>query len=360
MNVVLRILKAERYKQAQASLRKAGESIRSLLPKAYRWAIAPTQLNAQHTEYSMSVVQTKILDDGDILKSAFETFKAREDVIEYETPESLNLCLEEYIWNNNDHVSIHNLWNMMTQYVYMPRLISKDVLTDAIKEGIQSGTFGYAESYDAEQQSYQGMCFAETLHVLDMNGLIVKAEVARRKPPLSLDSLTLVLQRAVWDDGRSHIDVEDLWSMLPAHIDEKHLDRKTLVECIQQGVLQGVFGYAVSNDDKKVFFREALAPNTAIFEGVLVDPKKAPTTKDHQSRGATNVVARKNFEGEPSLDDINSLCQEVIAPLRADGGNITVEFTITAHKAEGFSENIERSVKANSAELDVEVKFNNQ
>ena len=145
-------LEGERYKQAQASLRKAGESVRSLLPKAYRWAIAPTQLDAQRTEYSMPLVQTKILDDGDIVKSAFETFKAREDVIEYETPESLNRYLEEYIWNSNDHVSIHNLWNMMTQYVYMPRLISKDVLIDAIKEGIQSGTFGYAESYDAEQQ----------------------------------------------------------------------------------------------------------------------------------------------------------------------------------------------------------------
>ena len=353
-------LEGERYKQAQASLRKAGESVRSLLPKAYRWAIAPTQLDAQRTKYSMPVVQTKILDDGDIVKSAFETFKAREDVIEYETPESLNLYLEEYIWNNNDHVSIHNLWNMMTQYVYMPRLISKGVLTDAIKEGIQSGTFGYAESYDAEQQSYQGMCFAETLPVLDMNGLIVKTEVAQRKPPLSLDSLTLVLQRTVWDDERSHIGVEAVWSMLPAHIDEKHLEREILVECIQQGVLQGVFGYAVGNTDKKVFFREALAPNTAIFEGMLIDPKKAWTKKDHQGRGATSIVARKNFEGEPSLDDINSLCQEIIAPLRADGGNITIEFTITAHKTDGFSQNIERSVKANSAELDVEVRFNNQ
>ena len=203
------------------------------------------------------------------------------------------------------------------------------------------------------------MCFAETLHVLDMNGLVVKTEVAQRKPPLSLDSLTLVLQRAIWDDGRSHVDVEEVWSMLPAHIDEKHLERKTLVECIQQGVLQGVFGYAVGNTDEKVFFQEVLAPSTAIFEGVLVDPKKASTKKDYQSRGATNVVARKNFEDEPSLDDINSLCQEIIGPLRADGGNITVEFTITAHKAEGFSQNIERSVKANSAELDVEAKFNN-
>ena len=352
-------LKGERYKQAQASLRKAGESVRALLPKAYRWVLAPIQSDAQRTEYSMSIVQTKILDDGDIVKSAFETFKAREDVIEYETPESLNLYLEEYIWNNNNHVSIHSLWDMMTQYVYMPRLVSRDVLTDAIKEGIQSGTFGYAESYDAEQQSYQGMCFAETLQVLDTNGLIVKAEIARRKPPLSLDSLALMLQKTVWNNGLSHIEVKKVWDTLPVHVDEKQLEQKALVQCIQQGVLQGVFGYAAGNTDEKIFFQAALAPSAAIFEGVLVDPKKVDNGKDHQSRGTTDIVVRKNFESEPSLDDVSLLCQEIIAPLRMDGGNVTVEFTITAHKTEGFSRNIERSVKANSAELDVEVKFNN-
>ena len=353
-------LEGERYKQAQASLRNAGESIRSLIPKAYRWVIAPAQLNAQRTEYSMSAEQTQVLDDGDIVKSAFETFKAREDIIEYENYESLDRLLKEYVWNDNDHISVSDLWNMMTQYVYMPRLISKDVLTDAIKEGIKAGTFGYAEYYDTEQQTYQGMSFAETLPALDLNGLLVKPEIARRKPPLSLDSLTLVLQKSVWDDGQTRINIKNVWDMLPTYVDEKQLQKKTLVECIQQGVLQGVFGYTAGNTDEKIFLREVLPPDIAIFEGMLVDPKKASTIKDSENRRTTNVVARKHFEGELSLDDINSLCQEIIAPLRADGGGITVEFTITAYKEEGFSQNIERSVKANSAELDVEVKFNNQ
>ena len=353
-------LEGERYKQAQASLRKAGESIRSLIPKAYRWAIAPAQLDDQHTEYSMPPQQTRILDDGDIVNSAFETFKEREDVIEYETPESLNEHLKEYIWNNNDHVSIRDLWNMMTQYVYMPRLISKEVLTDAIKEGIQASTFGYAESYDPQQQTYQGISSAETLPVLDMNGLIVKSEIAKRKPPLSLDALIHMLQRTTWNDGHTYIDVENVWAVLPVHIDEKTLEKKPFIECIQQGVSQGIFGYAVSNTDKEVIFREVLSPSTVIFDGVLVNPKKASVIKGRQDRGATDVVVQKIFEGEPSLDHISTLCQEIIMPLRANGGDITVEFKITAHKAEGFSQNIERSVKANSAELGVQVKFNNE
>ena len=353
-------LEGERFKQAQASLRKAGESIRSLIPKAYRWAIAPAQLDPEYTKYSMSPEQTQILDDGDIVKSAFETFITLENVIEYENHESLDEHLREYIWKNNDHISIHDLWNMMTQYVYMPRLISKDVLTEAIKEGIEAGTFGYAEYYDAEEQIYHGMSVADAVPTLDMNGLLVKPEIARRKPSLSLDSLMIVLQKNFWDNNQTAIAVKNVWDIIPAHIDTNQLEQHTLLEYIQQGVLQGAFGYVSGNGDEKIFYREVIASDEIILEGVLVKLEKAPTSKNQNQRGAINVVARKNFDGEPSLDDINSLCQEIISPLRADGGGIRVEFTIIAHKEEGFSQNIERSVKANSAELDVEVKFNNQ
>ena len=352
-------LEGERYKQAQASLRKEGKSIRSLIPKAYRWAIAPAQQDSQRAEFSLSPEQTKILEDGDIVKSAFETFKAREDVIEYETHESLDALLKKYIWDNNAHISIQDLWNMMTQYVYMPRLISKDVLTDAIKEGVQVGTFGYAEYYDAEQENYQGMAFAEPLLALDMNGLLVKPEIARRKPPLSLESLTLVLEKKVWDDGHVRIHVKNVQDMMPAHVDEKQLQEETLIECIQQGVSHGEFGYAAGVTDEQVFFREVLDPDVAILEGMIVAPREASAIKTQEDRGATRIVALRKFEGEPSLDDINSICQEIITPLRADGGDITVEFTITAYKEEGFSQNIERSVKANSVELNVEVKIDN-
>ena len=353
-------LEGERYKQARASLNKASESIRSLIPRAYRWAIAPAQVNAQRTEFTMSAEQTQILDDGDIVKSAFETFKAREDVIEYETHESLDALLKKYIWDNNAHISIQDLWNMMTQYVYMPRLISKDVLTDAIKEGVQAGTFGYAEYYEAEQENYQGMSFAEPLLALDMKGLLVKPEIARRKPPLSLESLTLVLQKKVWDDGHVRIHVKNVQDMMPAHVDEKQLQEETLIECIQQGVSHGEFGYAAGGTDEQVFFREVLDPDVAILEGMIVAPREASAIKTQEDRGATRIVALRKFEGEPSLDDINSICQEIITPLRADGGDIAVEFTIIAYKEDGFSQNIERSVKTNSAELNVEVKFDNE
>ena len=137
-------LKDERLSQAQANLRKADETVRRIIPKAYRFAIAPTQLDPQHTQFTMSPEQTRAAESGDIVGSAFDTFKAKEILIDYETPEILNARLAEYIWNDNNHIAIQKIWEMMTQYVYMPRLENRDVLTAAIQEGVENGTFGYA------------------------------------------------------------------------------------------------------------------------------------------------------------------------------------------------------------------------
>ncbi len=284
-------LTGERLKQAQAGVRKADEEIRRTIPKTYRWAIAPAQLDPQCNEFSLSHEQTRILKNGDIVESAFKTFKAREALIEYETPEALDARLKEYVWDNQNHISISDLWNMMTCYVYMPRLLNRSVLITCIKEGVQNGTFGYAKDYDSEQRAYRGMCFAQAVPSVEMNGLLVKSEIAKHKPPLSLDSL---------------------------------------------------------------------APETVIPEGLLVDPKVAALEKDKSRVGSTRIIARKTVQGELSLDDMNDLRQEIIEPLNTDGGEVTVEITITAYKADGFSQNIERSVKENSAELDVEVKTNSE
>ena len=81
------------------------------------------------------------------------------------------------------------------------------------------------------------------------------------------------------------------------------------------------------------------------MDGVLVSPGKASAEKSKRELGSKRIVARKTVQGELSLDDIDDLRQEIIGPLGTDGGEVTVEITITAYKADGFSQNIERSVR---------------
>ena len=284
-------LTGERQKQAIVSRQKAGESMRQAIPKAYNWAIAPAQLDPQHDEFQMFPEKARISDDGDIVKSAFDTFKAREAVIEYNPPESLDRFLKEYIWNDRNHIRISELWNMMAQYVYMPRLINRDVLTKTIEEGVQGGIFGYAAHYDAEQQDYHDVYFDEALELDNLNGLLIKLEVVESIQP-SRDDVT--------PDP--------------------------------------------SPDDSN-------SPD---------DSKKAPTEKHTVNLGSKRIIITKTIEGELSLDDIRDIDQEIIALLSTDGGSVTVEITVNAYKAEGFSQNIERSVKNNSAQLNVEMRSTDQ
>ena len=357
-------LTGERSNQAQASLRKADESVRNMIPKAYRWAIAPDQLDPQRNEYSMISEQTRVLENGDIVESAFDTFKSREVIIEYETPESLEARLKEYVWGDKDHISVGDLWNLMTQYVYMPRLINKEVLTAAVKEGVEDGTFGYAEVYDAELQAYRGLHFAQPIQTVNLGGLIVKSEIAQVKPPLTLESLIPILQENMWDNGQMHVGVKRVWDMMPAYVDNNQLEAETLIKCIEHGVPQGQFGYVTQMTDtaeyENLFFREALVPGVVTFDGLLIDPKEASAKKDKMKLGSKRIVARKIVEGELSLDDIDDLRQEIIGPLSTDGGDVTIEITITAYKEDGFSQNIERSIKENSIQLNIEVQSTNE
>ena len=279
-------LTGERKKQAIVSRQKAGESMHQALPKAYNWAIAPIQLDAQH-DIEMSREKTGILDDGDIVKGTFDTFKGSQAIYEYYPPESLDRLLKEFIWSDRNHIRISDLWNMTTQYVYMPRFMNRSVLTRTIEEGVQDGIFGYATHYNAEQQDYHGVCFSEALDLDNLNGLLVKLEVVESIQP-------------------SH----DYVTPEPSH---DHI-------------------------------------------------KEAFTEKDTVNLGSKRIVITKTIEIEETLDlnYIRDIDQEIIAPLRTEDGNVTVEITVNAYKAEGFSQNIERSVKDNSVQLNVKMISTNQ
>ena len=279
-------LTGERKKQAIVSRQRAGESMHQAIPKTYNWAIAPIQFDAQR-DIEMSREKTGISDDGDIVKAAFDTFKGSQAVYEYYPPESLDRLLKEYIWSDRNHISISDLWNMTAQYVYMPRLMNRSVLTRTIEEGVQGGIFGYATHYDAKQQDYHGVCFSEVLDLDNLNGLLVKLEAVE--------------------------------SIQPSHDD-------------------------VRTDGSPEGFKEV------------------STEKDTVNLGSKRIIITKTIEVEEGLDlnYIRDIDQEIIAPLSTEGGSVTMEITINAHRSEGFSQNIERSVKDNSVQLNVKMISTNQ
>ena len=79
-------------------------------------------------------------------------------------PEIFAAKLQQYVWSNatyQDYIEIDRLWELMAQNVYMPRLRNRDVLANCIREGIATGTFGYASAY--QDEDYRNFRFAEQI-----------------------------------------------------------------------------------------------------------------------------------------------------------------------------------------------------
>lgn len=88
------------------------------------------------------------------------------------------------LWRGN-HVSVKQLVEDFSQYLYLPRLTSPEILLDSVREGAalpswQSDTFAYAEGWDEQKQRYQGLKAGQhlTTVVTDGRSVIVKPEVA--------------------------------------------------------------------------------------------------------------------------------------------------------------------------------------
>ncbi len=171
----------DRLDQASSSLRSANQQLSEALVTAYRWALAPSQENPQRADYGLSRFQTNPTDTGDIVDSALGQLSESEVLIDQISPSALGNMLQQYVWSSeqySDHISVDNLWELMTRNVYMHRLRNRDVLIKCILEGVSNGEFGYAETYNGEE--YEGLCFGESMSFTDLgSGLLVAPEMAQ-------------------------------------------------------------------------------------------------------------------------------------------------------------------------------------
>ena len=177
-------LAGDRLSQASSSLRGADRQLSEALVRAYRWAMAPSQENPRRADYGLSVCQINPTDTGDIVDSALGQLIEAEVLVDQISPSALVSMLQQYVWsspNYSDHISVDNLWELMTRNVYLHRLRSKDVLIKCIAEGVSKGKFGYAETYNGEE--YEGLCFGEPMSYPSSTdsglGLLVTPEMAQ-------------------------------------------------------------------------------------------------------------------------------------------------------------------------------------
>ncbi len=291
-------LKDDRRSQAVDSLRRAKTELDTSLVRAYRWAMAPSQDNPQRADYQLSTFLTNAAETGNIVDSAHQKFSLEEILVDEISHTALASMLEQYVWSNEnykDHILIDTLWKLITENVYLHRLRNRDVLLQCIAQGVKKGSFGYAEAYNGKD--YQGIHFEESvpnpLSTGPDSGLLVHPEMAK-----------LV---------------------------------KKEIKKIKEGE-----GSPDPTPDP--------TPDPEPSPPVRPDPDPIPPPA-----GPKRIVVTKTVSNDISLDDINLLRDEIIRNLNADDGEVTIKITITANKPGGFSESTVRSVRGNSAQLDLDM-----
>ena len=300
-------LTGERANQAQVGLRNAASAVSAALVAAYRWGLAPSQPDPQDAaNIRFTEFRTNVSDHGEIVNAAFARFIEDEALVEKISPASLARLLQERVWGNpayGDHIDVNALWEMLTSYVYLPRLRNRSVLQLCIEEGVVAGAFGYARDYNPDTGEYRELRYEGPLHdpalgmVINENsgGLLVA-------PARAAEEKRRELERQQQDNG----------------------DR-------QETGGEGTY---------------------------IVTPPRGGTTetKDHPSTTTgtprpRRVRASKTARGDLSLDDFSNLRNDVIRVLRDGGGEVTVTITIEASKNDGFDEGFIRPVRDNSGQL---------
>ena len=298
----IQTLSGDRLSQATANVRSSETSVRTAMVRAFRWALAPVQPDPQKAEYELNQQQIDATDSGEIIRRTFGKLQDEEVLSNTITPGALSSLLQQYIWNQDggrDHIGINALWDMLTSNVYLYRLREKSVLMDGIELGVHEGTLAYATNWDG--QSYNGLLYADATVgqgplVAERDvGYLVRPEVAEKQksanaPPGEPEGPTT--------NGKRNGNGEPSGPGHPDHEDE---------------------------------------------------PGNPP---DYQ--GPRIITTRKLLGADISLDDINNLREEIIRNLAHDGGMVTVEITISAQKGDGFSQDITRSIRENSAQLGLE------
>lgn len=104
-------------------------------------------------------------------------------------PNRLDRELKKYIWKENHHLFLKDLWEYSSRYIYLPRMKNRQVLVETVKSAISElmpGPFAFAESWDDTDGNYRGLSIDRAISVqvvIDSESLIVAPHVAEKNRP---------------------------------------------------------------------------------------------------------------------------------------------------------------------------------
>ncbi|MGB5024646.1 MAG: hypothetical protein WBO44_04810, partial [Saprospiraceae bacterium] len=168
---------------ADGKVKSGIETIKLRLPETFVWILTPFQdSGSSDIQWDESKMNGSAQDsyNARVTKKLFTQSQLYNDFASSE----LRMNLDKVpLWRGND-VSIKLLREDLAKYLYLPKLITPDLLRAAIENGVsliswEKDAFAYAESFDEENNRYRSLRAGSHVGIsLDGNGIVVKPEIA--------------------------------------------------------------------------------------------------------------------------------------------------------------------------------------
>ncbi len=171
-------LDAQQRKQVTTALKRTEETLLSRLQETYSWLIVPTQPEPTGPIYYEA---HRISGQDSFYDRAARKLRSSELLIYRWSPYNLRAELDRFLWRDQPHLRLRQLWDYLAQYCYLPRLYNEDVLLASISAGVASPDmpFGYATMVGLDGV-YKGLALAQNTDLyFDDNAVIVRPEFAQ-------------------------------------------------------------------------------------------------------------------------------------------------------------------------------------
>jgi len=180
-------LDAFQRRQAESKMRDADETVKSRIQETWTLALIPAhrepapgaearpedwvawdEIRVQGSDPLAKRTATKIRNDGALVVALGGT--------------SLRLHLDKWLWKDRDHVQVGELCQWFARYLYLQRVVGREVLIEAIRDGLSQmlpdDTFAIATGYDEAAKRYVGLRLRGPA-VIEDTSLLVKPAVAK-------------------------------------------------------------------------------------------------------------------------------------------------------------------------------------
>jgi len=121
---------------------------------------------------------------GDKVRAALTSLQAKDLIYKQFSAFNLERELKRYLWGKRNHITTRDVANAFGTYLYLPVLLSQDLLVDAIRSGFGDGSllcqfFGYAETYDEDAEQYRGLATTHPPAMVTLGeSVLIKPDIA--------------------------------------------------------------------------------------------------------------------------------------------------------------------------------------